>query len=387
MNAMRITLRATPEAVEALEAKSAAQDKERIEREREFAARPLTPAKPQLAVVATLKPEKPKKVLRLRAPKPWTPELTWAGGLPIILPCTHDQLGEREGEIANTTLRAVARMATTRPGDAARMAAKLEAYLGVTMAERAKVWAPVREMLADLGSPNIAADVAELAGVKPKRGRGAPKPKKAAKKKQAVKFSDGATPERARKSRLVEEPIYAVDPSAPRVARAGSQDALPPPKMILLGRAQRDQSLDPKTRLGRYRSLETQHISAGVRFSTDFEKAGLEPRLTANLLGTGGGSGDAWAAGLSLEVMRARDRVHSAVKALWAGGADVVHTVEGVVLNGESATVAASGTYTDKPRASAHVAATLKVGLNLLDQHYNPGRYRDRSDGEREEKA
>lgn len=384
---MRTTLRASADAVAALDARAAAADAERAEREREFAARPPAQPRPALAVVKTDAPAKPKKPPpRPRSPGPWKPHLTWAAGIPIVFPCDYQALGDREQQLTDSTYRTMARIVERRPGDASRMAAKLEAYLGVSMADRAAVWAPVRALLADLGTQALADDVRELAGVKVKRQRGqSTKAKKA--RKQTVKHSDGATPERAKKSRLVEEPIYAVDPATPRPERKGREDAMPTPKMILLGRAMRDKSLDPKTRLERFKRLETQHIAAGVRFAADWERAALEPCVTANMLATGGGgsSTDAWTAGLNHSVMKARDNVHAAIKALSAGGLDVVHVVQAVILNGETATVAASGTYTDKPRASTHVATNLKAGLNLLDRHYNPPRSKDRHDRASEE--
>lgn len=385
---MRTTLRASADAVAALDARAAAEDAERAEREREFAARPPAPPRPALAVVKTDAPAKPKKPPpRPRSPGPWKPHLTWAAGIPIVFPCDYQALGDREQQLTDSTYRTMARIVERRPGDASRMAAKLEAYLGVSMADRAAVWAPVRALLAELGTQALADDVRELAGVKVRRQRSqSTKAKKV--RKQTVKHSDGATPERAKKSRLVEEPIYAVDPATPRPERKGREDAMPPPKMILLGRAMRDKSLDPKTRLERFKRLETQHIAAGVRFAADWERSGLEPQLTVNMLATGRGtSTDAWSGGLNASVMRARDSIHAAIRALHAGGQDVVHVVEAVVLNGESATLAASGTYTDKPRASTHVAANLKVGLNLLDRHYNPARHKDRHDRAAEDKA
>lgn len=382
----RQTLQPSPAMVEELERRQVEADERqtridarRREIEAELAERNRIEAEKRAVEAAN--PPKPKA--RPASPtadpsslRPCVPVLIWAADVPVVLP--DPMLPDARLELFAKTMRAIKRLSPTKPGEARRRATLLEVALGTTIDHHAAAWAPVRDLLEGLGAPSTAADLKALAGKKRWRDRPLADPKEAkaaaaAKKATDVKFSDSATVERARKTKLAPEPIYAV---TPRERTQWFEDPIPPPKLTKIGQVLRDEESDTKHRLERFKALTGAQINAGVRLATDWERAALEPHMTANLTGSGGGrrplptASDGWAAGLSLDVMRARDEVHYAIQALCLGGQDCAGVVSAIVLRAESATVAASGVYADKPRASAYVATMLGIGLNLLAQHY-----------------
>lgn len=134
----------------------------------------------------------------------------------------------------------------------------------------------------------------------------------------------------------------------------------------LMGRQYTDSLQDVETRLWRIKGLCLDQINAGVTFDAEWRESGLEPRLTANLLGVGGGKPK----GPSDTAGKARIKVHEALKALRLGGDEVVRVTEAVILGAESPGSAGWKAYEDKGRAIAHANACLNVGLNLLAAHY-----------------
>lgn len=147
-------------------------------------------------------------------------------------------------------------------------------------------------------------------------------------------------------------------------------------RKVIMGRQYTDSLAKVETRLWRIKGLCLEQINAGVKFDEDWRAAGLEPRLTANLGGVGGGgratplAGEGWAAGLGPATITARTAVHHALAALRLGGDEVVRVTEAVILGAESPAAAGWIKYRDEGRANAHVAACLSVGLNLLAAHY-----------------
>lgn len=372
------TLRAPPAAQEALEARWRDLEKELAEENRR--REEVRAAAAERAKAAQLAPE-PQPVARpatdwpaLRAP---VPVLIWIAELPVVLP--DPMLTDAGFELLRKARGAIERRFAKKPGEARRLAWLLEQALGVTMDHRAAAWAPMRALIEDAGSPETAACLRLLAGKRGWRPKLPPEidpvkeaTKKAAKRKKDrdATFSDKPTDERRAKSVFGEEVKVSVSTEPTKGESAWNEDALKP-KTTVVGRAQRDIGQTPEARLSRFTGLTEAHIRAGCRLAADWEKAGLEPRMTANLLATGGGSAtDAWATGKSHSTMQARDRLHLAIQALNLGGLEVVHVVESVALKGESAVRAASATYSDKSRASTYVATTLRMGLNLLVQHY-----------------
>ncbi len=369
----RSKLTAAPGAAAALEARwreleeqLAAENRERAERAAAAAAerqqRRPEPAKAVVAPVA-LAVDLDSPPLRDRIPV-----VAWAGDVPVVLP---DWLiPDDRFALVKAAMAGIRRAAAEKPGEARRRAVLLENALGVTMEDRTAAWAPVLALMEDIGS---ALTAEELKNRTAKWDVRQPRQKRAATKGQgkkgaAVKFSDGPTKERAAKSGLVSEVLLAVVTPEPKKGRRAPQ-----PKTIEVGQVQRDPCADTRTRLERFDKLKPEQIDAGVRLATDWENSSLEPRMTANLMATGGGSsGDAWATGLSKRTMAARDEVHYALQALALGGPEVVVVVEAIVLRGETATAVGRQTYAErnKHRASANASTALGIGLALLARHY-----------------
>lgn len=136
------------------------------------------------------------------------------------------------------------------------------------------------------------------------------------------------------------------------------------PRMVLVGYALRDRSVDVMARLRRYSRLTDEQIVAGAKLAADIELSGLEPRMVANLSGAAGG-GD----GPQNLRIDARTRVHYAVRMLDLCGAETTRVVLGVIAGNTSAKTSAP-IYADAEKGRAHVAAHLSVGLNVLVNHY-----------------
>lgn len=311
------------------------------------------------------------------------PTIVLIGGLPVVLKAPAETLKlATQAALARAERNIAAALAAGRKREANRIALSLEQRMKITAADRIEAtresasgedW----EKLVDQAI--IAATRAiEMPAPKRSRSRGRPpgKPKPAKRGRQTPKFSDVPTPERARRSDLEEVPDTMVVAGEVRPDRKWDEDAIPAPRTIIAGYMLRDREAKAKVRLQKFRDLKPEQIAAGVRFETDWETSGLEPRMTANLMGVGGGSGaspgalDGWGARLSDTVIKARNSVHLAVQALRLGGEEVSRVVEAIVLRGESSGLAGSSRYADAARANAHVAACLAAGLNLLAMHY-----------------
>jgi len=167
------------------------------------------------------------------------------------------------------------------------------------------------------------------------------------------------TEERARRGHLAIEQISSWAPQGDPI---GSKA----PRRVSVGVAIKDLNSGAAVRLRRFKGLTWAHIQAGVRFEKDWEASGLEPRMIANLLGTGGGS----QGGIAGPVIDARTRVHIAMTALRTGGAEVVGVVEAILIHGATSTDAGLRRYADHVRHNAHVAAVLEIGLELLAGSY-----------------
>lgn len=138
------------------------------------------------------------------------------------------------------------------------------------------------------------------------------------------------------------------------------------PRRVTMGYAVRDRNSEARVRLRRFKSLSPEQIEAGARLEADWEAAGLEPRMVANLLATRGGKGGD-AAGAAYD---ARNRVFAAAQALRLGGEQVVRIVEAVVLKGATSSEAGSARYADAEKGRVYVTTLLETGLSLLATHY-----------------
>lgn len=145
-------------------------------------------------------------------------------------------------------------------------------------------------------------------------------------------------------------------------------------RKVVMGHVYRDGDSELRRRLGRYRSLDAAQIEAAVRFETDWNTAGLEPRVTLDLERvTGGGSAGSHArdpASLGRAITRARDALHAARAAVRAGGDETLRVVEAVVLQGGSSAEVGGARYRDAEKGRVYVAAMLDVGLRLLAGWY-----------------
>lgn len=170
------------------------------------------------------------------------------------------------------------------------------------------------------------------------------------------------TEERAERGDLVVERVVGWSPQGDRPGRK-------PPRRVTIGYAVRDRASSAKTRLRRFKDLTAEQIEAGVRLEADWEASGLEPRMVANLLRSGGGrAGD-----VSPMVIDARTRVQLALNALRLGGDEVLRVVEAVVLKGATSAEASAPRYADAEKGRVHTAALLVAGLSLLAAHYRLG--------------
>lgn len=151
-----------------------------------------------------------------------------------------------------------------------------------------------------------------------------------------------------------------------------------PPRRVTMGYAVRDRMASAKSRLRRFPNLSAEQIAAGEKFETEWEESGLEPRLIANLMGTGGGRGP----DMSPVIAAAKTKVVEAIRALRTGGAEVQRVVEAVVIKGATSMEAAEPRFTNEERGRVYTATTLSIGLNLLAVHY-----RTRTSGRRREAA
>jgi hypothetical protein len=120
------------------------------------------------------------------------------------------------------------------------------------------------------------------------------------------------------------------------------------------------------TRLAKYDMLRPSQILAASMFERDHETGRLEPKVTVNLMGIGGGGGE----GVAETVLDARDRKHHALNALRIAGPDVVRVVEDIVLNSASLTAVGLTQRANRSAALAWANLALDVGLNLLEAHY-----------------
>lgn len=118
-------------------------------------------------------------------------------------------------------------------------------------------------------------------------------------------------------------------------------------------------------RLAKY-SLTPSQIMAASMFERDHETGRLEPKLTANMEGQGGGKrGD-----LGSAVMDARDRKQSALMALRVAGPIVVQVVEEIVLNAATMSAVAGRRTPHKKAGMLWANLALGVGLTMLEGHY-----------------
>lgn len=153
-------------------------------------------------------------------------------------------------------------------------------------------------------------------------------------------------------------------------------------RTVTTGFRVRDRQSSAKARLLKFRDrdgkrlLTEEQIAAGIRLETDWEAACLEPKLIANLLGTGGGNGGS--GGIGGAVIDARTRVHLAKQSIRLAGAETVGIIEAIVLHGATMTAATAPRYADAARQNAHVSALLGIGLNLLAMHYRLGAVKDK---------
>ena len=182
--------------------------------------------------------------------------------------------------------------------------------------------------------------------------------------------ADMPAPERVLKSDLAAEAVteIVVDWAPPADNPEGEPE--PTPRRVLKGVAVRDRSATAISRLKRFNGLSKQQLAAGVRFERDWETAGLERRMIANLEGMGGGCGDG-PEGARLDAL---GRTRRAVEALARAGAPTLKVITAIVIHGQRGTDAAADAYADKPRRQAHASALLATGLSLLDSHYRSGR-------------
>ena len=142
-----------------------------------------------------------------------------------------------------------------------------------------------------------------------------------------------------------------------------------PVLIVQTARAKKRAGSEARSRLESLGGFDHLQISAAVRFEKEWELSGLEPRVTANLEGSGGGRGSS----IADPCLDAKNRVHRAREVLRSAGENVVATVESVVLNGENLQSAGIRVYADHHRHNAQIVTLLRVGLNLLAAHYKFG--------------
>lgn len=165
------------------------------------------------------------------------------------------------------------------------------------------------------------------------------------------------TPERRLRGWLAEDRTWEFEPAEPGQ-----------PARRVAAKPLRDLNANAARRLSRCPGLTPGQILAGGLFERDHEVARLEPRMTANLSGTGGSRG--LTDELPLRVLEARDRKQAALSILRLGGPEVVRVVESVVLDGVTVTDTGQARYANRSAAKAWVSLALNVGLTLLESHY-----------------
>jgi hypothetical protein len=161
------------------------------------------------------------------------------------------------------------------------------------------------------------------------------------------------TPERWKRSQLVPTVTYETD------ADGGRR----PVKTL------RNANASVTKRLDRCKSLTAGQLMAASLFERDHEAANLDPRMTINLLGAGGGRA-AMSEEAAKRLLAARDRKHHALNALRLGGPDVVRVIEDVVLNASTVVEVGKARHANKDKALAWAGTALGIGLHLLESHY-----------------
>ena len=182
------------------------------------------------------------------------------------------------------------------------------------------------------------------------------------------------TPERARRGEVRVQPLIATSPGRPSQPDWTGDGAAAFPRTVVMGFVRRDLEASVTRRLARYRELEPRQIAAAARLERDWELAGLEPRLIADLRAIGSGAGPRGQADLHARVLDARDRLQDARRALRRGGEGVVLAVEAVVIQAGPPETGVAGRYTGRRDATVHARALLGVGLNLLADWYRAAR-------------
>lgn len=162
----------------------------------------------------------------------------------------------------------------------------------------------------------------------------------------------GPTPERARRGDFRPATTYERDSEGARV----------PVRTI------RDANASVAKRLSRCNFTAGQ-IMAATLFERDHEAANLDPRVTINLLGAGGGRAEISEA-TAKRLLDARDRKHHALNALRLGGPDVMRVVEDVVLNANTVVQVGKTRHRNPNAASAWAGTALGIGLHMLEAHY-----------------
>jgi hypothetical protein len=112
--------------------------------------------------------------------------------------------------------------------------------------------------------------------------------------------------------------------------------------------------------------LSQGQLMAAITFEKDYETSCLSAKVTANLMGSGGGA----LSDMPALVLSARDRVHYAREALRLGGEDIVRVVEDIVLDGSGITAVGLARKANKAAGLAWANLALETGLNLLQAHY-----------------
>jgi hypothetical protein len=178
------------------------------------------------------------------------------------------------------------------------------------------------------------------------------------------------TPERLRRGEIGVQPLIGAAPQ-PAAERdwTGERPAAAPRKVVL-GHVRRDFASAVRRRLARFSGLEARQIAAAERLERDWEMAGLEPRMTVDLLTLGVGGGRGGSTDVRDAVLASRERLQGARRALRGAGEEVLRIVEGIVIHEATADTVGAPAYSGKRDASVYVRALLGVGLNLLAEWY-----------------
>ena len=180
------------------------------------------------------------------------------------------------------------------------------------------------------------------------------------------------TPERLTRGDIQVEPL--VEAAAPSSERDWTGDSPHAgPRRVVMGHVRRDLASSARRRLMRFKDLEPAQIAAAERLERDWELAGLEPRMIADLRSAGAGRGWTGAADVSAAVLDARERVQAARTVLRRGGQEVVRVVESVVIQEAAADAVGAPAYSARRDASIYARTLLGIGLNLLADWHRAG--------------